>query len=107
MSQSKKTAAPARPVVEPDPEAVYTLDVVVQLTGVSSQTILHYQEQGLIAPVAVSGSGMRQFDDETLRTLRRIEHLRTHYEMNQRGLRLTLGLLDELERLQACLRSRR
>jgi len=35
-----------------------------------------------------------------LRTLRRIEYLRTHYEMNLRALKLTLRLLGELERLR-------
>jgi DNA-binding transcriptional MerR regulator len=85
-------------------DAVYTLEVVVRLTGVSSQSILHYRELGLIAPVAARGPGVRQFNDEALRTLRRIEHLRTRYEMNLRSLRLTLGLMKELERLRDDLR---
>jgi len=86
---------------------VYTLDVVVELTGVSRQTILHYQEQGLVAPIAASGPGLKKFNDDALRALRRIEHLRTRYEMNLRSLKLTLNLLEELERLRAHLRSRR
>jgi DNA-binding transcriptional MerR regulator len=107
MKKSKKTASSASPVFEPDPDAVYTLEVVVKLTGVSAQAILHYQEQGLIAPVAASGPGVRQFNDEALRTLSRLEYLRTRYEMNLRALKLTLGLLDRLESLQADLRARR
>ena len=85
--------------------ATYTLDVLCELVGVSSKTILHYQENGLIVPAG--GSGSRRFDDETLRTLRRIEHLRARYEMNLRSLKFTLGLLQELERLRDDLRSRR
>ncbi|HTB79390.1 MAG TPA: MerR family transcriptional regulator [Opitutaceae bacterium] len=107
MKKSKKAASSAPLVFEPDLDAVYTLEVVVELTGVSSQTILHYQEQGLISPVAASGSGVRQFNDEALRTLRRLEHLRTRYEMNLRALKFTLGLLDKMESLQADLRARR
>jgi DNA-binding transcriptional MerR regulator len=84
---------------QPAPE-VYTLDVVVALTGVSRQTILHYQEHGLVVPLAARGPGLRKFDDDALRTLRRIEYLRTHYEMNLRALKLTLRLLGELERLR-------
>ena len=85
-------------------DSVYTLSVVVKLTGVSSETILLYQEQGLITPVAARGPGLRQFNDDALRTLRRIEHLRTRYEMNLRSLKLTLTLLEELERVRADLR---
>jgi DNA-binding transcriptional MerR regulator len=107
MSKPRKAGSSVGPVHEPDPDAVYTLDVVVRLTGVSSQTILRYQEQGLIAPVARGTRGIRRFDDEALRTLRRIEHLRTRYEMNLRALKLTLGLLREMERLRDDLRRSR
>jgi DNA-binding transcriptional MerR regulator len=95
--------APARPA---EPEAVYTLEIVAQLTGLSSQTILEYREQGLIAPVAEGAAAEPQFDDEALRTLRRIEHLRSACGMNLPGLKLVLGLLDELDRLRSEIRSR-
>jgi DNA-binding transcriptional MerR regulator len=104
MSQPKKSKSSAPLVFEPEPNTAYTLDVVVRLTGIASETILHYQEHGLIAPPAAKGRGARRFDDEALRTLRRIEHLRAHYAMNLRGLKLTLGLLEEVERLRADLR---
>ena len=93
------------PLFEPDTDATYTLDVVADLTGVSSRTILHYQEQGLITPVD-DESGAQYFDDDALLTLRRIEHLRTHCEMNEAGLKLMLNLLDEIECLREELRSR-
>jgi MerR family transcriptional regulator/heat shock protein HspR len=93
------------PLFEPDTEATYTLEIVAELTGVSSQTILHYQEHGLISPLADSESGAHYFNDDALRTLRRIEHLRTHCGMNETGIKLMLGLLDEVERLRADLRS--
>ncbi len=113
MNPRKTRKAPAKmkispgPVYAPDPEAAYTLEVVVELTGVSSQTIVHYQEHGLVAPVATRGRGARLFNDEALRTLRRIEHLRSRYEMNLHALKFTLRLLDEMERLRSDLRSRR
>src|SRR5688572_18461578 len=100
----KNSAAAPDPTQEAD--AVYTLDIVAGLTGLSSQTILHYHEQGLVSPVPESGSEVLQFDDEALRTLRRIEHLRSTCEMNESGLRLVLGLLDEVERLRTGSRSR-
>lgn len=87
-------------------DTVYTLEVLCELVGVPSRTVLHYQEHGLISPAGTAGPGARRFNDGTLRTLRRIEHLRARYEMNLRSLRFTLGLLDELERLREDLRSR-
>ena len=92
------------PANHPDDEPpVYSLDIVAQITGVSSTTILHYQEQGLIHPAAPTGG----FDDETLHTLRRIEHLRHTSEANLTGIKLILELLDEVDRLKAELRARR
>jgi DNA-binding transcriptional MerR regulator len=83
---------------EPMPEASYSLEIVSELTGVSTQTIVQYQEHGLIQPA---------FDDETIRALRRIEHLRETCEMNLAGLKLLTQLLEEVERLRAELRGLR
>ena len=93
----------ALPLFEPDPEATYTLEVVAELCGISTQTVLHYQEQGLLPRTPRPAS----YTDEALRALRRIEDLRTHYEMNLEGIKLMLQLMDDLERLQRDLRSRR
>ena len=60
--------------------------------------IVQYQEHGIIRP---------DFDDETVRTLRRIEALRETCEMNLRGLKLLTQLLDEIEQLRQELRVRR
>jgi len=81
---------------EPMPEASYSLEIVSELTGVSTQTIVQYQEHGLIQPA---------FDDETIRALRRIEHLRETCEMNLAGLKLFTSLLYEVEQLREDLRS--
>ena len=58
------------PLYDPEEQATYSLEMLAEITGVSSQTILHYQEQGLLPP-----SG---FDDEALHTLRRIDYLHSH-----------------------------
>lgn len=81
------------PIHPEDAPACHTLDVVARLTGVHTDAILHYQESGLI--------GSDPYDDETVRTLRRIEHLRTTCGVNEAGLRLILGLMEELERLRS------
>jgi len=77
------------------PQAVYTLDILAEITGVSTQTLVQYQEHGLIRP---------EFDDETIRVLRRIEHLRESCEVNLAGLKLLTSLLEEVEQLREELR---
>lgn len=76
----------------------YTLDILAEITGVSTQTIVLYQEQGLIRS---------DFDDEAVRALRRIEHLRETCELNLAGLKLLTSLLEEVEQLRAELRTLR
>ena len=95
------------PVFELNVEATYSLDVIAELSGVSPQMILQYTERGLISPVTDTDPQGFQFDEETLRTLRRIEHLRSTCEMNMDGLKLMLELMDEVEQLREDLRSRR
>jgi DNA-binding transcriptional MerR regulator len=95
------------PVFELNVEATYSLDVIAELSGVTPQTILQYTERGLISPVADTGPRGFQFDEKTLRTLRRIENLLTTCEMNMDGLKLMLDLMDEVEQLREDLRARR
>ncbi len=80
-----------------DPNSTYTLDVFARISGVDEEAILHYQRRGFIRPMPDSGDC---FDDEALRTLRRIEHLRETCGVNETGLSLILELLEEPERLQ-------
>jgi DNA-binding transcriptional MerR regulator len=83
---------------DPEEPSSYSLEMVAEITGVSSQTILHYQEEGLLPPVA--------FDDKALHTLRRIDYLRSTCETNLSGLKLILELSDQVENLRTELRAR-
>jgi len=107
MNTPSENDSPGLPIIDPDTDATYTLEVIASLTGVTSQTVLHYQEQGLISPATGREPDAGQFDAEALRTLRRIEHLRSTCEVNESGLKLILELMDEIERLRAELRARR
>lgn len=78
--------------------AAYTVEVLSEMTGISRQSIVQYEEHGLIHP---------QFDDDTVRILRRMEHLRESYGMSFSGVKLITTLLEEVERLRADLRARR
>lgn len=82
---------------DPTPQT-YSLEILAETTGVSTQMIVQYQEHGIIHP---------DFDDETIRTLRRIEALRETCEMNLSGIKMLTQLLDEVEQLRQELRARR
>ena len=86
---------------DPTPQAGYSLEILAEITGVSTQTILHYQEHGIIRH---SGP---HFDDEAVRALRRIEHLRETCELNLSALKLLASLLEEVEQLRDELRALR
>ena len=96
--------SPTPDTEQPAPGAVYTLEILAGITGASVETILQYQEHGIIRPVT---AGAPVFDDETVRTVRRIEHVRDTCGMNLAGLKLLTSLLEEVEQLRAELRALR
>lgn len=87
-------------VYDADTDIHYSIEVIAELAGVNPQTVLQYQEQGFIRPAAREGRNTKLYDVEFLRQLRLIEHLRTTFEMNDTGLKLTLDLLHEIEFLR-------
>ena len=76
----------------------YSLEILAEESGTSTQVIVQFQEHGILRP---------QYDEDTVRDLRRIEHLRETYELNLSGLKLLMQLLDEVEQLRQELRARR
>ena len=104
MNSSAQQPEDELPVIEPKLDVTYTLDVVAQLTGVTSQTILLYHEQGLVPAVKTSAADEYYFDDDALRAIRRLEHLRTELELKEPALKLMVNLLAEIERLREAVR---
>src|SRR5689334_16051993 len=93
------------PPANPENGMIYTLEILSEITGISTQTILQYQEHGLIRQGHEDDAA--SFNDETVRALRRIEHLRELCEPNVTGLKLLTRLLEEVELLRAELRANR
>ena len=93
-------------IFEPDPDAVYSIEITERLTQIPRRTIAIYVKHRLISPVVEQGGGMF-FDEEAIRMLRRIEQLRTGYGVNLPGIKMIVQLLDELEQRQMELRFRR
>jgi DNA-binding transcriptional MerR regulator len=88
-------------LLEPDPEAVYTIEAVEQLVNIPRRTILIYYKHGLVSPVVDPACGGYYFNDEAIRALRRIEYLRQVCGINMPGIRMILDLMNEVERLRA------
>ena len=89
---------------EPENGSLYSLEILSEMTGVSKQTIIQYQEHGLIRAAQWEEP---RFTDDTVRLVHRIEHLREICETNLAGLKLLTQLLDEVEHLRAELRAMR
>jgi DNA-binding transcriptional MerR regulator len=89
---------------EPGAQTVYTIEVAAQLADVPRRLIVVYYKHGLVSPVTdPAGSGW-YFDEEAIRTVRRIEYLRSTCGLNLAGVKFVMGLMEEVERLRAELR---
>jgi MerR family transcriptional regulator/heat shock protein HspR len=93
-------------LLEPDPDAVYTIEAVEHLVNVPRRMILLYYKHGLVSPVVDPACGGYYFNDEAIRALRRIDYLRNVCGINIEGIRMILELLHEVEQLRAEMRFR-
>jgi MerR family transcriptional regulator/heat shock protein HspR len=94
------------PVIEADPGAVYSLETMSQLSGISSALIAHYYQEGLIQAVPGEPLEPPSFNDDALRMVRRLESIRDRCGVNQSGLRFLARLLEELDWLRVEVRRR-
>lgn len=85
---------------EPDTDALYSIDSTAHLTGVSRHDILMYCKHGFVTPLADPEFGALYFDDDALRSLRRIGYLRDECGVNLTGIRIILDLIQKVERLR-------
>src|SRR5437588_9518934 len=86
---------------DPPADAVYSIEAAAKLAGVSRRTILVYCKHHLLSPLLDTGGEGYSFDGDGVRSLRRIEALRTVCGDDFTGIRIILDLTRELERLQA------
>jgi len=81
----------------------YQLKQVLQITGVSRETLVAYCEHGIL-PLTPDGVERATFNDELVCAIRRSTFLRQRHGINLAGLRLINELLAEVERLRRELR---
>lgn len=85
----------------PDPDAVYSLDVAAHLSGMPRHVVIVVCKHGLVSPLVDPDYGGFYFDQPAIRTLKRIQYLHGDCGINWAGIRIILGLMDEVERLRA------
>ncbi len=90
---------------EPDPAAVYSIEMAAQLAGVPRRTVLIYCKHGLLSPIADPMLWGYWFTADAIRTLRRIESLRLACGDDFSGIAMILDLLNEVQTLRAQLRA--
>jgi len=103
---NEMVATPSRwlQLFDPSADAVYTIEAAAQITGVPRRAILVYCKHRLLSPLDTEVEGY-SFDGDGVRSLRRIEALRTVCGDDFAGIRIILDLTKELERLQAIARA--
>ena len=87
-------------VYEPDSNIVYSIEAAARLAQVPRRLIAICCRYGLVSPVVAPECGGWYFNTEAIRTLRRIEYLRTECELNMPAIKLVLDLMREVERLR-------
>ena len=101
MNLPHQISAESVQIFEPNPNAVYTMEAAEHIARVPRRLIAIYYKHGLVSPVVDPDCGGFYFNDEGIRRLRRIEYLRTVCGINLAGIKMILGLMNELERLRA------
>lgn len=80
-------------VFTPDPETLYSIEVAAQMARMPRHVVLVCCRRGLVAPHIDPNYGALSFDLDTIRTLQRIEYLRSARGVNFAGIEIILQLL--------------
>ena len=81
----------------PPPSAAVAIGTAARRAGVSARMVRHYEALGLLAPVARSDSGYRQYSDTDIHTLRFIRRAR-ELGFSMEEIATLLGLWQDKDR---------
>ena len=76
------------------------MEAAERLAHVPRRLIAVYYKHGLVSPVVDPACAGFYFNDEGIRTLRRIEYLRSVCGINIVGVKMIITLMNEAERLR-------
>jgi len=91
-------------VFAPEPDALFPIDTAAHLARMPRHTVLLCCRRGLVAPCHDPLSGGFYFNRDAIRTLQRIEYLRTSCGVSLAGIELILRLMEDVAELRALAR---
>lgn len=89
---------------EPPSDAIYTIEATSRIVDLPRRMILVYYKHHLLSPAGGTTDHGYYFDGDAIRTLRRIEALRTVCGDDFSGIKIILELTAALERLRSDIR---
>jgi DNA-binding transcriptional MerR regulator len=104
MPDAARAFSRAIQLFQPPPDAVYTIEATSRMVDIPRRTILVYCKYNLLAPAQETTDYGYYFDGDAIRTLRRIEALRTVCGNDFAGIKMILDLTAALERLRSDIR---
>jgi DNA-binding transcriptional MerR regulator len=90
---------------KPQPDAMYPIDTIAHLAGVSRHTVLLCCRHRLVVPHEDPEYGGYHFDVGTIQILQRVDYLHRQCGINFTGVRIILGLMDEVEKMRQHMRN--
>ncbi len=94
----------AMQVFAPASDALFPIDTAAHLAGLPRHVVLVCCRRGMVTPFRDPNYGGFYFDLDAIRTLQRIQYLRTACGVNLTGIELILKLMAEVEELRALTR---
>lgn len=91
-------------VFAPDVGALFPLEAAAHLARMPRHIVLVCCRRGLVTPHRDTNYGGLYFDQDAVRTLQRIEYLRTSCGINLTGIEIILKLMSDVEELRALAR---
>lgn len=91
-------------VYDPSGKSFYSIEEASQIVNITRRTIAIYYKYGLISPHIDPENEIWMFDEEAILRLKRIERLRSAYNLNFQALKIIMELMSEVERLRKELR---
>jgi MerR family transcriptional regulator/heat shock protein HspR len=80
-------------------DAVFVISVAARLAGMHANTLRKYEREQLLSPARTDGN-LRLYSSEDMARLRQIKTLSEERGVNVAGIRLALGVAEEVRRLQ-------
>jgi DNA-binding transcriptional MerR regulator len=104
MSELAELSSREIQLFEPPADALYTIEATSRIVDVPRRTILVYCKYRLLSPAPTTADHGYYFNGNAVRTLRRIEALRTVCGDDLAGIKIILDLTAALERLRSDIR---